>query len=312
MGCLKLTYHPTEAPEQNWNIFVQGSEKSQGNQKKCFNYYPYGKVLREYTLGVQDRYLSTYNERDQATGYDYRGARFYDSEVGRFLSLDPLAMEFAEWSDYNYVLGNPVLLTDQTGNCPQCVPYLVGIGIVIYATVGGETAEAPSLNPESDKKLMAQSKKIQEYARKIGLTFIIAARAAGEFDTDQPDKNQPNSPEKKVPNPNGKNGGPAHQEKVNEVVKDMEGRGLQTQKEEKVNTPNGKKGYRYTDATGTDENGNVVERHQVGKQNKNGTPIKRERDAIKDIQDATGLPVNFHPYNTPLNNQYQHIIPYNH
>ncbi len=115
MGCLKLTYHPTEAPEQNWNIFVQGSEKSQGNQKKCFNYYPYGKVLREYTYGVQDRYLSTHHERDQETGYDYRGARFYDSEVGRFLSLDPLASEYPTLSDYSYVAGNPIAFVDPNG-----------------------------------------------------------------------------------------------------------------------------------------------------------------------------------------------------
>jgi hypothetical protein len=40
--------------------------------------------------------------------------------------------------------------------------------------------------------------------------------------------------------------------------------------------------------------------HQVGKQNKDGTPVKRERDAIEDIDGSTGgsVPVEFHPYNT--------------
>ncbi len=81
----------------------------------AYDYYPYGKVLREYTYGVQDRYLSTYHERDQATGYDYRGARFYDSEVGRFLSLDPKAQKFVSLSPFNYVAGNPIVFVDPDG-----------------------------------------------------------------------------------------------------------------------------------------------------------------------------------------------------
>jgi uncharacterized protein RhaS with RHS repeats len=39
----------------------------------------------------------------------------YDSEIGRFLGVDPLAGKFAGWSPYNYVLGNPVRLVDPDG-----------------------------------------------------------------------------------------------------------------------------------------------------------------------------------------------------
>jgi RHS repeat-associated protein len=49
----------------------------------------------------------------------YRGARFYDSDIARFLSLDPLAVDFPEWSDYNYVLGNPLMFTDPDGRSPE-------------------------------------------------------------------------------------------------------------------------------------------------------------------------------------------------
>lgn len=38
----------------------------------------------------------------------------------RFLSVDPLAADFASWSPYNYVLGNPVMLTDPDGRAPDC------------------------------------------------------------------------------------------------------------------------------------------------------------------------------------------------
>jgi len=79
------------------------------------NYYPFGKVLREYVNGDKERYLTTQHERDNETGLDYRGARYYDSDVARFLSLDPLASDYPSWSDYNYVMGNPIVFVDPDG-----------------------------------------------------------------------------------------------------------------------------------------------------------------------------------------------------
>ncbi|MBX2942692.1 MAG: RHS repeat-associated core domain-containing protein [Cyclobacteriaceae bacterium] len=82
------------------------------------DYFPYGKVLREYvntSTGDPEKFLTTQHERDKETGLDYRGARFYDSDIARFLSLDPLAKEFPAWSAYNYVMGNPISLIDPDG-----------------------------------------------------------------------------------------------------------------------------------------------------------------------------------------------------
>jgi RHS repeat-associated protein len=85
------------------------------------DYFPYGKVLREYvnTGSGAERFLTTQHERDKETGLDYRGARYYDSDISRFLSLDPLAREFPSWSAYNYVVGNPISLIDPTGRSPE-------------------------------------------------------------------------------------------------------------------------------------------------------------------------------------------------
>jgi len=83
------------------------------------DYYPYGKMLREYTVGKPEKYLTTHHERDQETGLDYRGARFYDSDIGRFLSVDPLAADFGNLSPYNYVMGNPISLIDPDGRSPR-------------------------------------------------------------------------------------------------------------------------------------------------------------------------------------------------
>jgi RHS repeat-associated protein len=80
------------------------------------DYYPFGKILREYVAqGLPEKFLTTQHERDVETGLDYRGARFYDSEVGRFLGVDPLASERSWVSPYNYVQNNPILRVDPTG-----------------------------------------------------------------------------------------------------------------------------------------------------------------------------------------------------
>lgn len=81
------------------------------------DYYPFGKVLRAWYGEGQERWLSTSHERD-GSGLDYRGARYYDADYGRFLSLDPLAAEFPSWSPYNYVLDNPIVLIDPDGRMP--------------------------------------------------------------------------------------------------------------------------------------------------------------------------------------------------
>lgn len=103
---------------------------------------------------------------------------------------------------------------------------------------------------------------------------------------------------KKVPNPYGKKGGKKHQNRIDEIEKGIDNKGLIPDKEHAVEIKNGKK--RYVDIAGLNQDGDIEELHQVGKQNKNGTPVSRERKAIKDIEKATGKKVFFHPYNIIL------------
>ncbi|HSN98898.1 MAG TPA: hypothetical protein VLS89_11455, partial [Candidatus Nanopelagicales bacterium] len=73
---------------------------------------------------------------------------------------------------------------------------------------------------------------------------------------------------KKVPNPNGRKGSIPHQDKVNEIAKDIKDRGLRPKTEYHVKTPGGKKSNRFVDVVGLDGERKVVEMHQVGVQTK--------------------------------------------
>ena len=49
------------------------------------------------------------------TGYSYFGARYYDSDISVWLSVDPLAGKYPSMSPFMYTAGNPVMLVDPDG-----------------------------------------------------------------------------------------------------------------------------------------------------------------------------------------------------
>jgi len=101
---------------------------------------------------------------------------------------------------------------------------------------------------------------------------------------------------KKIPNPNGKKGGPAHQGKIKEIEDLCESEGLTVEPEAYVKTPGGKKSARYGDLLVTDNATGEQVIIQVGKQTKAGNPVAREISAMSDLE-AQGYNVIFVPYN---------------
>ncbi|MDP2363044.1 MAG: RHS repeat-associated core domain-containing protein [Ignavibacteria bacterium] len=91
------------------------------------DYYPFGGIMenRSYVTGsnVNDKYKPacrtgrfTEKERDVETGYDYfPPGRTYDSELGRWLQVDPMFEKYPGWSPYNYTLNNPLRFIDPKG-----------------------------------------------------------------------------------------------------------------------------------------------------------------------------------------------------
>jgi RHS repeat-associated protein len=79
------------------------------------DYYPFGAILREWENCEKSRFLFTYKERDAETGWDNLGARLYDSDIGRFLGVDPIADQFPHVNSYNYAENEPVANIDLHG-----------------------------------------------------------------------------------------------------------------------------------------------------------------------------------------------------
>ena len=86
---------------------------SSGELLSTHDYYPFG---MEWNAGS---YQYTYNgkEIDDELGLEWfhYGARMYDPAVARWRQIDPLADQYAPWSPYSYVMGNPVKYIDPDG-----------------------------------------------------------------------------------------------------------------------------------------------------------------------------------------------------
>lgn len=91
-------------------------------------YEPYGEQL---TPAVQDGPGYTGHVQDAATGLVYMQERYYDSELGVFLSVDPVAAhgsgDYRHFNRYAYAFNNPYRFTDPDGRAPV-VPLAIAAG----------------------------------------------------------------------------------------------------------------------------------------------------------------------------------------
>ena len=77
------------------------------------DYYPFG--LQWNAGGYKYTYNGKEIDRELGLNWHHYGKRMYDAVLGRFTGVDPLADDYASWSPYNYVMGNPVKLIDPDG-----------------------------------------------------------------------------------------------------------------------------------------------------------------------------------------------------
>jgi RHS repeat-associated protein len=98
---------------------------------KRLDYLPFGEELtagqglrtaaRGYNSSDSIRHKFTLNERDNETGLDYFGYRYYGPTLGRWTTVDPLldfqrnSSEPQAWNQYQYCINNPLNRTDPDG-----------------------------------------------------------------------------------------------------------------------------------------------------------------------------------------------------
>jgi RHS repeat-associated protein len=95
---------------------------AQGAVVQAITYLPMGGVFKS-----QGTYNTNYTFNgkffDTESGYHYYGARYYDSKLGIWLSVDPLAHKYPMFSPYAFCANSPIMFYDPDGRKIEGVTY---------------------------------------------------------------------------------------------------------------------------------------------------------------------------------------------
>jgi RHS repeat-associated protein len=103
-------------------------------------YEAFGRLLRQ-TGNAQNPYQFAGQQRDSALGLDFMRARYYDANLGRFISPDPLRGSIAE-PIYAYAKNDPVNRVDPSGLLSSLTEFAIFnavLGALQGAIIGGIT-----------------------------------------------------------------------------------------------------------------------------------------------------------------------------
>src|SRR6266481_6223671 len=179
---------------------------SAGNIKSESDYYPWGGEL-QFVNNDSNHYKYGGHERDNESGLDYYGARYYGSALGRFLTPDwagnATAVPYADFGNpqslnlYSYTKNNPTTFGDADGHC-DAKGQNCSLWDHIAGTVGGilnivpATANLPVqlvnavVGPVGGHPLFDEFPMIQPDAHasvggmQVGATLSVAIPVAGE------------------------------------------------------------------------------------------------------------------------------------
>ena len=116
---LQYFYHPDHLGSSS---FITDAT---GYATQHLQYLPFGETFVDQQNGYDTRYTFSAKEKDDETQYSYFGARYYDSDLSVWLSVDPMAGKYPSMSAYMYCFGNPIRLIDPNGMSPGDPPFSV-------------------------------------------------------------------------------------------------------------------------------------------------------------------------------------------
>lgn len=116
---LQYFYHPDHLGSSS---FITDA---MGYAVQHLQYLPFGETFVDQQNGYDSRYTFSAKEKDDETQYSYFGARYYDSDLSVWLSVDPMSDKLPSITPYSYCLNNPILFMDNDGRIPWPTPFAV-------------------------------------------------------------------------------------------------------------------------------------------------------------------------------------------
>jgi RHS repeat-associated protein len=103
-------YHPDHLGSASW--ITDG----RGKAIQHLQYLPFGEPrVDQRTTAWNTMFTFSGKERDEESQYSYFGARYYNSNISIWLSVDPRASSYPGLTPYNYCANSPVVYRDPNG-----------------------------------------------------------------------------------------------------------------------------------------------------------------------------------------------------
>ncbi|MFA4889909.1 MAG: RHS repeat-associated core domain-containing protein, partial [Candidatus Omnitrophota bacterium] len=120
-----------------------------GKALSLLEYRPYG-TLSKATGTSYPKHRFTGKELDSSTGLYFYGARYYDPQLGRFISADTIVQspyDPQSLNRYSYCRNNPINYVDPTGNW-WFIPFIIAAikGAIVGAVIGAAVAAVTGQN----------------------------------------------------------------------------------------------------------------------------------------------------------------------
>jgi len=152
-----------------------------GNVVNSYDYDDYGNIISQ-TENITNDYTYTGKERDKDSGLYYYGARYYDPEIGRWLTKDlnqnmlPAMRHLRnaqKLSRYSYVLNNPMTLIDIWGLEGVPTAGVGGAGSTSGSGSAGSTPPGLAVRPESVATVLGRTMAKETGRRMVMLTMAM-------------------------------------------------------------------------------------------------------------------------------------------
>ena len=167
---VRVTYYHTDALGST----VAATDES-GKELWRESYRPYGERIQHQVDTSQHSLFYTGKEHDDDTDLTYFGARYYDSNIGQFMGMDPAG--FSEdnpqsFNRYTYANNNPYKFVDSDGEASVWVVFLIAAVGLAYTYIKFKPAmdnlkENNKKQAEAGKDLAAAANQDVEAINKI-------------------------------------------------------------------------------------------------------------------------------------------------
>ena len=143
--------------------------RNDGIPVQYLHYLPYGQLLANQRITLyNERFKFIGKERDEESGYDYFGAKYYIPPFIHFASTEPLLDKYLHISPYSYAAWNPVKYIDIDGNRIVIGSWfgraLAKLGFKNYeAKVQFHLQELKDMDPELNKMITKIEESDTEY-----------------------------------------------------------------------------------------------------------------------------------------------------